>query len=663
MRFLPVILAFIFVFTNALRATDFPTVKAPLPEINVAQSSAIPVIDLQNHFEVTSIQGPVVQIRTSLGGFNLELFPAVTPATVPNFLNYVNGGRYVNTFIHRSDKSLGVIQGGGYTITNPSPIAVGHIATDPPVVLEYNLPNVRGTIAMARTSELNSGTSEWFINTKDNTTVLGQGNGGGYAVFGRVTGTGMTVVDAIATLPTGNFGGAFGTLPVINYSGSGLPLPENFVNLDGAESVPIFPTAAGQRSVVSFSVTNNTNPTLVTATVSGSSLNLTLAVGHVGVADLTVTATDTNGNAVQSAFHVNVTGPPPEIVVEQPASNAVTDNGSRSFPLVSVGSTADLNFTIKDTGDGGLLLTGTPKVVIDGPDAGMFAVTSQPASSVAALGGSTTFMVRFAPTSGGIKTATLHIANSDSDENPFDINLTGTGNARPALTLPASPVTTTATSANGAVVSFVVTANDEEDGLLTPTVVPPSGSAFAVGDTTVQVSVTDSNGAQTTGSFTVRVLPQPPEIAVEQPAGDDLADGGNRAFPVVHVGSTADLNFTIKNVGGGNVALTGNPKVVVDGADAGMFAVIAQPASAVAASGSTTFIVRFAPTSAGLKSAALHIVNNDTDENPFDINLTGTGNARPILTLPNSPVIANRPPQMEPSLTFRSRPTTPRKAH
>ena len=211
-------------------------------------------------------------------------------------------------------------------------------------------------------------------------------------------------------------------------------------------------------------------------------------------------------------------------------------------------------------------------------------------------------------------------------------------NEQPTFTLPASPVMATATSANGAAVSFTVTASDEEDGPLTPTVVPPSGSTFAVGDTTVQVSAIDSNGAQTSASFTVSVLPQPPEIAVEQPAEDDLTDGGNRAFPLVNVGSTADLNFTIKNVGDSPLALTGTPRVTVESADAGMFAVIAQPAPTIVAGGSTTFTVRFTPTSAGLKLATLHIASDDADENPFDINLTGTGNAGPTLVLPNSPV-------------------------
>lgn len=503
MRSLTALLTATFALAMSLFATDFPTVKAPLPAVTTAQGGAVPATDLRNYFEVTSIQGQVVQFRTTQGNYNVELFAAAAPLSVPNFLVYVNAGRYVNTFIHRSDVGLGVIQGGGYTITQQSPLQVGRIPADPPIALESSLLNTRGTLAMARTSDPNSATSEWFINTDDNSTSLPAGTAGGYAVFGRVTGTGMTVVDAIAALPTANFGGAFTTLPLSGYSGSGTPLPQNFINVNAAEAIPIFPASAGQNSVVSFSITGNTNPALVTATVSGSTLNLALATGQSGISDLAVTATDTNGTAVQNTFRLTVV--PPEIVVEQPAGADLADNGSRSFPLVNEGASSDLVFTVKNTGAADLLLDGTPKVSVNGADAGMFSVIAQPSSPVAPSGGSTTFTVRFSPTSGGAKSAALHIANNDGDEAPFDINLTGTANTLPVLTLPSSPFFVEATSPLGATVTFVVTANDAEDGALAPNVSPLSGSDFPIGDTTVNVSATDSKGAQRTGSFVVRV--------------------------------------------------------------------------------------------------------------------------------------------------------------
>ena len=123
-----------------------------------------------------------------------------------------------------------------------------------------------------------------------------------------------------------------------------------------------------------------------------------------------------------------------------------------------------------------------------------------------------------------------------------------------------------------------------------------------------------------------------PEIAVEQPLGlaNDIATGGSRAFGSVNVGSNSDLVFTLNNTGGAALTLSGTPeKVALTGsAD---FSVNAQPASPVAASGSTTFTVRFAPTSPGAKTAVLSIANDDPDENPFIVNLTGTGlNGAPL---------------------------------
>lgn len=119
------------------------------------------------------------------------------------------------------------------------------------------------------------------------------------------------------------------------------------------------------------------------------------------------------------------------------------------------------------------------------------------------------------------------------------------------------------------------------------------------------------------------VIPPEPEIAVEQPAGSDIPDGGSKAFGTVTVGSNSERTFTIRNTGTAN--LTGLT-IMKNGANPGDFTVTSSPSSPVGSGGgSTTFIVQFAPSAAGARSAAIHIANNDSDENPFDINLTGTG--------------------------------------
>ena len=122
--------------------------------------------------------------------------------------------------------------------------------------------------------------------------------------------------------------------------------------------------------------------------------------------------------------------------------------------------------------------------------------------------------------------------------------------------------------------------------------------------------------------FAIRFEGQPfvPEIVVEQPAGTALVDGiAGVAFGNVLVGGNASRSFTIKNSGG--APLTGL-SVTFDGIDAASFAATINPAVSVPAGGITTFTIRFDPTGAGSKTAALHLANNDSDESPFDVALT-----------------------------------------
>jgi cyclophilin family peptidyl-prolyl cis-trans isomerase len=141
-----------------------------------------------------------VGILTSLGSIVMELDPAAAPITVNNFLSYANSGFYNNALFHRVISGF-VVQGGGYT--------AGLVKKDgpkDPIVLESNngLTNLRGTVAMARTNDPNSATSEFFINHVDNGFLNYSSTNPGYAVFGRVV-QGMEVVDVIATKPTGLF--------------------------------------------------------------------------------------------------------------------------------------------------------------------------------------------------------------------------------------------------------------------------------------------------------------------------------------------------------------------------------------------------------------------------------------------------------------------------
>ena len=148
----------------------------------------------------TSDPRPEIAIETVLGSIRIRLLGETgeAPLTVANFLNYVNRGDYDGSFFHRLVPGF-VLQGGGYTW---DPIdEYQTIEQDAPVVNEYGICNVRGTVAMAKVAgQPNSATNQFFFNIVDNTTVLGLPNNGGFAVFAEVVPEDMVIVDEIAAL-------------------------------------------------------------------------------------------------------------------------------------------------------------------------------------------------------------------------------------------------------------------------------------------------------------------------------------------------------------------------------------------------------------------------------------------------------------------------------
>ena len=149
---------------------------------------------------MTEPSNPIVALRTSHGDLAIELFVKEAPISVENFLAYVDAGHFDGTIFHRVIPGF-MIQGGGM---DPD---MRQKSTRKPIKNEADngLRNQRGTLAMARTSDINRATAQFFINLKDNAFLDHGGRDFGYAVFGRVT-TGMEVVDAIAAVKTGRRG-------------------------------------------------------------------------------------------------------------------------------------------------------------------------------------------------------------------------------------------------------------------------------------------------------------------------------------------------------------------------------------------------------------------------------------------------------------------------
>ncbi len=151
---------------------------------------------------------PRATLKTTLGDIVVEMFPANAPVTVNNFLQYVNEGFYNGLIFHRVIPGF-VIQGGGFNINLQQILPRAGIKLES----RNGLNNVRGTIAMARTSDPNSANSQFFFNVVDNPFLNGNTAGvDGFAVFGQIV-TGLSVMDAISVVPTSTRG-SFGDVPI-----------------------------------------------------------------------------------------------------------------------------------------------------------------------------------------------------------------------------------------------------------------------------------------------------------------------------------------------------------------------------------------------------------------------------------------------------------------
>ena len=139
----------------------------------------------------------MVRFDTSHGSFTIELYPKEAPVTVENFLKYVDDGFFDGTIFHRIVPGF-VIQGGGLTSDFDNKETRAPITNE----AKNGLKNSRGTLSMARTSDINSATSQFFVNLSDNAFLDNGPRDFGYAVFGKVV-EGLDVVDKIAKVKTG----------------------------------------------------------------------------------------------------------------------------------------------------------------------------------------------------------------------------------------------------------------------------------------------------------------------------------------------------------------------------------------------------------------------------------------------------------------------------
>ncbi len=276
------------------------------------------LIDLKEHFYVN----PIVEYKTVGGSFKVELLGLDAPITVANFLNITDEGSYDNTIFHRSvtDSSNGfdfsIIQGGGFKATIP-------IESSPDVSTIFNEfwnSNIRGTIAMAKTSVgPDSATNQWFFNLADNSWNLDFQNGG-FTVFGRVIDeslvayenaswaegeVGLTVVDGLSTIPKYNLGGGFESVPLLNLDTNNDLALEHLVTVDSITRIDGFSSSPSSEYELSISVSSSNSALVVASEIDGV-LQMELVGSGTGESDVEVIVADQFGNVARDTFRVTV---------------------------------------------------------------------------------------------------------------------------------------------------------------------------------------------------------------------------------------------------------------------------------------------------------------------------------------------------------------------
>lgn len=428
------------------------------------------------------------------------------------------------------------------------------------------------------------------------------------------------------------------------------------LNLSGSPRVAVEGTHAADFTV-------STQPSTPVAPGGTATFQVTFDPSAAGLRTAHLRIANNDPNEGDYDFDIQGTGSAaPEIRVMQNSTN-IADGSTVDFGSHNLSTNTDISFVIHNDGTGNLDLSGSPIITITGTHSNQFSVQLQPGTPVAP-GGQTTFTLRFTPTSAGAKNAAIAIGNNDSDENPFDLNLTGTGlapemniqqgatnyadggtfsfgsqtvgyNTDVQFTLQNLGTTDLVLSGTPPYITFSGTHQADFSVLSAPDQTIPAGNsttftirftpgavgarnaAFAIGNNDSDENPYDVN---LTGTGVAPYV----EINLKR-GGTNIADGGSFDFGIHTLNTDWDVVFTIENTGNATLNLSGSPIITITGADAGQFSVQAQPSGTVAPTSSTTFTVRFRPTSEGAKTASIAIANDDTDENPYDLTLNGTG--------------------------------------
>lgn len=397
----------------------------------------------------------------------------------------------------------------------------------------------------------------------------------------------------------------------------------------------------------------------VAPVIAGASTTfvLTFQASTLGAksAALHISSNDSDENTFDIALTATSFGIP-EIDVQEVVGTSFASGSTTDFGNAIVGTSKVKTFTVLNTGSAPITGLSTNF------SAGDFNMNTPLGSLTIAPGASTTFSVRFQPGGAGASTGTLELSSNDADESTYVINFTGNGVPVSAPEIAVFNETDDNTELSDGSGTIAFGSTELGVGKSYTFVIRNTGTASLTG---LALSKTGTNAADftlgTLGStslgfegfttFTVAFLPgavgprtatvriasndanenpfdivftgtgTTPEISIEVPAGTLVADAGTLNFGTnIPVGTAVDRTFVIKNLGTATLFLG---QIVIDGANASDFSLLGLSDAAVAPGQSATLPITFRPAAAGVRNAAIHLVNSDSNESPYDIKLTG----------------------------------------
>ena len=563
-----------------------PFVAHPIANINATASTPNKVIDLAGVFDDRDLANSRVRFNTNFGPIDMVLFDRAARQTVANFYDYITDGKYNNTIFHRSAKSGGlpfVLQGGGFAFNdngaNPTTLDSITNANTPTVPNEpdfVNRSNVRGTIAMAKGSDPNSATSQFFFNLNDNSTALNStSNSGGFTVFGQVLdAVNMHRVDVAAAIPTQAHASPFGEIPLKNYT---FKNPDTFPGDTVRDNYLIVNsvTVLSRPEFLSYTATSS-DPTAVSVSLVHEQLTLDFLNGTQSPVTITVTATDSVGHHTTTTFQVTVANRPPVS-----ANDAYT--GNQDAPLtVNAGAGVLANDTDPDGNALHAVKVTDPThgtVVFDINGDGGFTYTPNPG-----FHGTDTFTYKAndGQLDGNIATVTITVNAPNAppvavnDNNTTDQNTPVSGNVLSNDSDPDAGDTLTVSAVNGSVANVgtqitlasgaLVTLNANGDYTYNPN---GKFTSLAQGQSTTDTftyTVSDGHGGTSTATVTITI-----NGLNDAPLAVDDTNTTDKNTPVTGSVLTNDTDpdtgdtLTVSEMNG-NAANVGTPVTLASGA-------------------------------------------------------------------------------------------------